>query len=247
MLYHRAMKWILSLPAMACAAALLATGPGALASTESPPSPGAFPEPQRPVAGIVSPQWGNFATRDAAHEVDQIVQRLGIRPGMTVADIGAGSGYDTLRLARIVGPKGLVIGEDVTADYLVALKAAALIEHVNNVRTVLGGPADPELAAGSIDVAIMVHMYHEIAQPYALLYRLAPAFRRGGKLGIEELDRPTERHGTPPALLVCELTAVGYTMLSLEPLQGALGYFAVFAPPSRKTRPSPEAIRACRG
>jgi SAM-dependent methyltransferase len=207
----------------------------------------AFPAPRRPVADIVSPTWGDQARRDGAHEVEQIAGRLGIRAGMTVADIGAGSGYDTLRLARVVGPAGRVIGEDVTPTYLRTLKAAAEAAHLKNVTTVLGSPAEPKLPTGAIDAAIMVHMYHEIAQPYALLYNLAAAFRPGGRLGIEELDRPTQNHGTPPALLVCELAAMGYRKMSLAPLQGGLGYFAVFAPPAPGARPAPGRIKPCGG
>ncbi len=205
-----------------------------------------FPAPQRPVAHIVSPTWGDARERDEAHEVDQIARRLGLKPGMTVGDIGAGRGYDTLRLARVVGPFGLVIGEDVTEPYLQALREAARREGLLNVRTVLGAPDDPRLAPGSLDAAIMVHMYHEIARPYDLLWRLAGAFKTGGRLGIEELDRPTAAHGTPPALLTCELAAVGYRRLSLAPLDGGLGYFAVFAAPAPGARPAPGSIRPCR-
>ncbi len=209
-------------------------------------APPAFPLPQRPVAGIVSPIWGDDGFRDAAREVDQIAGRLKLRPGQTVADIGAGSGYDSLRLAKIVAPGGSVIAEDVTPAYLETLKTSAAARHLGNIHTVLGAVGDPKLAPRSIDAAIMVHMYHEIQRPYELLYNLAPAFRPAGRLGIEELDRPTEQHGTPPALLTCELRAVGYRQLSLAPLRGGLGYFAVFAAPGAETRPSPEHIQACR-
>ncbi len=206
----------------------------------------AFPAVQRPVADIVSPTWGDTATRDAADEVGQITARLGIRPGMTVADIGAGDGYDTLRLAKVVGPGGGVVAEDVTAPYLATLRASIAARRIANVRTVVGDPGDPKLTPRSIDRAIMVHMYHEIARPYALLYHLAVAFRPGGELGVEELDRPTQNHGTPPKLLVCELNAAGYRMVSLAPLKGGIGYFAVFAVPATPAMVSPRAASACR-
>ncbi len=226
------------------------TAPLCVALLASPWMAGAasvFPTPARPVADIVSPTWGDASRRDAAREAEQIAARLSLRPGMILADIGAGSGYDTLRLAKVVAPSGQVIAEDVMPRYLESLKGAVAAGHIANVRTVVGTPADPKLAPGSIDAAIMVHMYHEIQQPYALLYNLAPAFRPGGQLGIEEAARPTALHGTPPALLVCELAAVGYRRLSLAPMTGGMGYFAVFAPPAAARRPKPEAIRACRG
>lgn len=206
----------------------------------------AFPAVQRPVADIVSPTWGDAATRDAADEAGQITARLGIRPGMTVADIGAGDGYDTLRLAKVVGPGGRVIAEDVTAPYLATLRATLASRRIGNVRTVVGDPGDPALAARSIDRAIMIHMYHEITRPYALLYHLARAFRPGGRLGIEELDRPTQIHGTPPKLLVCELNAAGYRTMELSPLKGGIGYFAVFAAPAAPAMASVRAAAACR-
>jgi len=166
---------------------------------------------------------------------------------MTVADIGAGAGYDALRLAPIVGPRGSVIAEDVTPAYIQTLRVAVLARRISNIKALLGAPSDPGLAPASIDAAIMVQMYHEIEHPYALVYNLVPAFRGGGPLGIEELDRPTQFHGTPPALLSCELQAVGYRRLSLAPLAGGLGYFAIFAAPHPGARPRPERIKACGG
>ena len=204
-----------------------------------------FPRPDRPVAGIVSPTWGEAEVRDHAAEVRQIAARLSLRRGQTVADIGAGDGYDALRLARLLGPDGRVIAEDITAGYLQALQAKAQAQHAANIVYDLGEAGDPRLPPRSIDAAIMVHMYHEIAQPYALLYNLAPAFKAGGRLGVEELDRPTAAHGTPPALLACEIKASGYRQLSSAPLTGGIGYFAVFAPPATGERPDPSRIRPC--
>lgn len=207
-------------------------------SNPAPLPPQAFPSPTRPVAPVVSPTWGDHGQRDRDQEVSQITARLRIRAGMTVADIGAGSGYDTVRLAPVVGPGGRVIAEDVTPAYLNLLRRTLAQTRIGNVDIVRGSTADPRLARGSIDRAIMVHMYHEIAQPYGLLARLAPAFKPGGLLGIEELDRATALHGTPPALLRCELEASGYHLVALNPLKGSLGYFAVFSPPKPGWRPS---------
>jgi ubiquinone/menaquinone biosynthesis C-methylase UbiE len=195
----------------------------------------------RPVAPIVSPVWSNPERRDQAHEVEQIATRLALRPGMTVADIGAGSGYDTLRLAKGVGPRGHVVAEDVTPQYLNQLRSTVAAAGLKNVTVVLGDADDPKLAPRSINAAIMVHMYHEIQQPMALLAALAPAFKMGGRLGIEELDRPTQAHGTPPKLLVCELAAAGYRLVDMAPLTGGLGYFAVFQPPTAR---SPSVVHA---
>src|SRR5690606_21290842 len=85
----------------------------------------AFPAPERPVADIVSPVWNNPDRREAAGEVEQIVERMGVRPDMTVADIGAGDGFIAVRLSPVVGARGRVIAQDVTADYLRKLDTEA--------------------------------------------------------------------------------------------------------------------------
>ena len=203
-----------------------------------------FPAVARPVAPIISPSWGDSKQRDSAHEVQQIAGRLKLHPGMSVGDLGAGSGYDTLRLAHLLGPSGRVVAEDVDPATLQALSTLATQRRLSNVVIALGEPQDPRLPPRSLDAAILVHMYHEIAHPYAFLYNLAGAMRPGARIGVEELARPTLEHGTPPALLRCEFEAVGYHTESLAPLSGGLGYFAVFAAPA--TPPAPQRIRACR-
>ncbi|MGY8663655.1 methyltransferase domain-containing protein [Bradyrhizobium sp. UFLA05-109] len=202
-----------------------------------------FPAPQRPVAPIVSPT--REVRRDSLDESGQIARILELKPGMTVGDIGAGSGYHTLRLSPLVGPTGSVIAEDVTRDYLVELGEHVAQLKLSNVKLALGEPHDPRLPAASLDAAILVHMYHEIAQPYAFLYNLAPALKSGARIGIVDLERPTERHGTPIELLRCELSAVGYREIVTHQLAGDSGYLAVFSPPQDASRKSPHEIVAC--
>ena len=206
----------------------------------------AFPKPKRPVADIVSPIWYGERERDAAGEPRQLARLLGIKPGMTVADIGAGSGYYVVRLAPIVGPNGRIIAQDVVPEYLRSLRNRVRDLGLQNVTISLGEPHDPRLPAHSLDAAILVHMYHEIAQPYALLYNLIPALKSGARVGIIDAVRSTSEHGTPPSLLRCELAAVGYREISLDRLTGSDAYLAVFAPPSIASRTRPEAMVACK-
>ena len=117
---------------------------------------------------------------------------------------------------------------------------------LQNVTVSLGEPHDPRLPADSVDVAILVHMYHEITQPYALLYNLVPALKPGARVGIVDAFAPTSEHGTPPSVLRCELAAVGYREISLDRLDGSNAYLAIFAPPSVASRKRPEAIAACK-
>jgi SAM-dependent methyltransferase len=205
----------------------------------------AFPKPDRPVAAIVSPIWHDEKERDDAGEPGQLVRLLGIKSGMTVADIGAGSGYYVVRLSPIVGSNGRVIAEDVTPEYLRGLRNRVHELGLQNVTISRGEPHDPRLPADSLDIAILVHMYHEIAQPYALLYNLVPALKPGARVGIIDAFRPTPEHGTPPALLRCELAAVGYREISLDRLTGSDAYLAIFAPPSVAGRMQPDAMVAC--
>ncbi|KRR07545.1 methyltransferase type 11 [Bradyrhizobium valentinum] len=204
-----------------------------------------FPAPQRPVAQIVSPGRASEEHRDSLNEAGEIARLLELKPGMTVADIGAGSGYHTVRLSRLVGPTGAVIAQDVTRKYLIALARRTQRLRLTNVTFALGKPHDPRLPASSLDAAILVHMYHEVAQPYAFLYNLAPALRPGARIGIVDLERPTSEHGTPIGLLRCELTAVGYREVATHQLAGDGGYLAVFSPPEPGDRKAPRDVVAC--
>lgn len=204
----------------------------------------AFPAPDRPVASIISPIWASEDERRSADETGQVFGLLGIKTGMRVADVGAGSGYYTMLLARAVGPKGEVIAQDITPDYLAALQKRVLKARLSNVKVGLGEEHDPRLPPGALDAAVLIHMYHEIAQPYALLFNLATAMKPDSLVGIVDLDRSTDEHGTPPELLRCELAAVGYREAGFHMLRGGVGYLAIFKPPLQA--PIPSAIVPCR-
>ncbi|HEX2561420.1 class I SAM-dependent methyltransferase [Phenylobacterium sp.] len=205
-----------------------------------------FPEPDRPIAEIVSSTWSSGPDRDKADESGQLIRALGVGPGMAVADIGAGSGYHALRLSPVVGPEGRVYAQDVTEAYLAQLRQELTRRGISNVEIVVGAADDPKLPPAAVDRAILAHMYHEIAQPYALMWNLVPSLRPGARVGILDVDRLPEHHGTPPALLKCELEAVGYRQTDFLTLQGGLGYLAIFEPPALDARPAPEDIRPCR-
>ena len=195
------------------------------------------------MAAIVSPSYSEEGTRDTSGEAERVMDRLGIKPGVRVADIGAGEGYYTLRLVRRLGPGATLYATDVETKYLARLGERLQREGVSGVTLVLGGPRDPRLPPQSIDVAILSHVYHEIENPYEFLYRLQPAFAPGGRVAVIETDRPTESHGTPPTLLRCELAAGGYREIDFVSLTPAEGYLAVFAPPP--ALPAIESIKAC--
>jgi len=202
-----------------------------------------FPAPDRPVASIVSPAYSNETTRDQRHEADRVLNRLGVQPGMRVADIGAGDGYYTVRLARRLGRGATLYAEDVKAEYLRGLASRLRREGLTAVTLVQGEPGDPKLPVASVDLAILAHMYHEIENPYEFLYRLRASLAPGARVAIIDLDKLTQDHGTPPALLRCELGAIGYREIDFSSLAPADGYLAVFVPPD--ALPAVEAIRPC--
>src|SRR5271169_1804560 len=206
----------------------------------------AFPAPGRPVAGIVTDIWHDEASRDRAGEAERVMNLLGVKAGLDVADIGAGSGYYTVRLAHRVGPRGHVFAEDVVPEYLERLARRVRTEGLAaTVRVVRGDPHDPRLLPGSVDLALLVHMYHEVQQPYGLLWNLRPALKPNARVAVIDARRQTEVHGTPPDLLKCELAAVGYRQTAFYDLQEGT-YLAVFAPPGPGSGPaSPAAIRPC--
>jgi len=203
-----------------------------------------FPAADRPVATIVSARWSDEESRDRLNEAGQVMALAGIKPGMTVADIGAGEGYYTIRLAQRVGDKGRVVAEDIIPEIRDALATRVVRERLNNVSVRLGLPADPRLPEGSFDRVLMVHMYHEIESPYEFLWRLRPSLTPDGQVIVVDANRPTEHHGTPPELLKCEFGAVGYALVSMRPMPSAGGYIAIFK--AAGERPEPGTIKACR-
>jgi len=203
-----------------------------------------FPKPDRPVARIVSPAYSSEEARDRKGEAERVLDRLGVRAGLRVADLGAGDGYYTVRLARRLGPSATVYAEDVEAGHLDRLRARLTRDGITGVTLVHGTPGDPKLPEASIDLAVLSHMYHEIENPFEFLFRLRPALAPGARVAIIDLDKPTREHGIPPELLRCELAAVGYREVDTVSLAPADGYLAVFVPPA--TLPAPEAIRRCR-
>ena len=203
-----------------------------------------FPAADRPVATILSPRWSTEEARDRLNEAAQVMDLAGIKRDMTVADIGAGEGYYTVRLGTRVGKKGRVVAEDIVPDTIQKLAGRVIRERLDNVSVRLGLPADPRLPENSFDRVLMVHMYHEIESPYEFLWRLRPALAPDGQVVVVDANRPTQDHGTPPALLKCEFAAVGYTLSSIRPRPSAGGYIAIFQ--AQGERPEPSAIRACK-
>ncbi len=203
-----------------------------------------FPEANRPVAPTVATRWDDEDVRDRLGEADDVMNQSDIRAGMTVADIGAGDGYYTVRLASRVGANGRVLAQDILPNVIERLGDRIARERLENVSIRLGAADDPRLPANSFDRVLMVHMYHEIAEPYAFLWRLWPALRSGGQVIVVDGNRPIANHGTPLSLLICEFQAAGYRPVAFVDKPNAGGYLVRFA--RAENRPAPNAIRPCK-
>jgi ubiquinone/menaquinone biosynthesis C-methylase UbiE len=225
---------------MSTRAALLALLALAGCHKQAPADP--FPLPHRPVSPIVSPRYSNEDARDSVKEAQTVMRLADLQPGMKVADIGAGEGYYTVRLAPLVGKKGRVLAEDIVPGTRDFLAARVQRENLDNVAVRLGKENDPLLPERSFDRIFMIHMYHEIERPSEFLWHLRDALAPKGRIVVVDADRPTDRHGTPPRLLMCEFAALGYGLTRFERLTGD-AYFAQFEPNAPK--PAPAGIPTC--
>lgn len=238
------MRFLKVIPLLLTAAVLASCKPGA-SDDGRLESSRAFPQPDRPVSEAIGTEFSTEAARDQAGEAQKLMDWANIKPGTTVADIGAGEGYYTVRLAERVGAKGRVLAQDINRGALDRLAERVLRERpLEKVTIQEGGLDDPRLPKGSFDRIFMVHMYHEVTEPYAFLWRLRPALAKGGQVIVVDRDRPTNEHGIPPKLLFCEFEAVGYRLQEFVERKEVGAYFARFELVGE--RPKPSAIKACK-
>lgn len=202
-----------------------------------------FPRPFRPVSALAGNQFSTEDQRDNLGEAKVVMDLAQIGEGTTVADIGAGEGYYTVRLAERVGPKGRVLAQDIDAKAIQRLGQRVEREKLDNVSIKTGQPDDPGLPEASFDRIFLVHMYHEVAEPYPFLWRLRPALRQGGQVVVVDSDRPTDQHGMPPQLLFCEFQAVGFRLVEFVRKPELKGYYAQFE--AVGGRSAPGSIKPC--
>jgi len=172
--------------------------------------------------GVEGAEWLDRAERDQEEDPDRAVDILKLQKGATVADIGAGSGYITERLAARVGPAGRVLANDVQPQMLELLAMRLARKKIGNVTLVQGTIDDPKLALESVDLALMVDVYHEFSQPQAMLRHLRAALKPGGRLVLLEYRkedpsipiRPEHKMSVAEAKL--EVEAEGFTLSNVD-------------------------------
>lgn len=216
----------------------------ALLSCRAEPDEHRFPKPDRPVASIVGDSFSTEQARDRLGEFNRVVELADVRPGMWVADVGAGEGYYAIRLSPVVGRRGRVLAEDIVPGVRDRLAERVQRDNLDNVAVMLGEADDPKLPPSSFDRIFLVHMYHEVESPYAFLWNVRKALKHRGRIIVVEAARPPERHGLMPAVLRCEFAAVGLKLVRFEWLPEDGAYFAAFEQDG--PRPKPSAIKPCK-
>jgi len=184
----------------------------------APPARLVHPLTGRPIAGVATDAgWMERASREAEESPDRALAVIGIRPGMTVADIGAGSGYMTMRIAPLVGPMGKVYATDIQPALLRLLRQKLGEAEVSNVEVALGSETDTGLPENSIDVALLVDVYHEFQRPKEMLRSIRRSIKPAGQLVLIEYRKedpaipiaPTHRLSVVEAR--AEIEAEGFT------------------------------------
>ncbi|HUP67516.1 MAG TPA: methyltransferase domain-containing protein [Sphingomicrobium sp.] len=217
----------------------------ALASCRAQPGEPKFPQARRDVAPIVGGTFSTEDARDRLGEAEEVMKLAGVKPGMSVADVGAGEGYYTVRLARMVGRTGRVLAEDIVPEVRDSLSDRVQRESLDNVSVKLGTPENAMLPDQSFDRIFLVHMYHEVESPYAFLWHLRDGVKADGLVVVVDSNRAVKRHGIPPAQLKCEFAAINMAPVKFSMLTGGEAYLMAFRASGPK--PAPDQIRACRG
>lgn len=188
---------------------------------------------QRPTS---TPYTGNLSIfdtpgRDQRLQIQRVMNLLGIKAGSSVADIGAGSGWFSLRAAARVGTGGVVYAEDINPEAVKYIGDRIQKEKLSNVKTVLGSADDPKLPVDSIDAVLLLKVYHEVAHPVVLMTKLKPSLRSGAKIGIIDRNGNGTNHGVNSDVIKREMAEAGFRLLSSYDFTKADGqdYFLVFA------------------
>jgi len=222
---HNSLLWSLFLfcsilALLGCATTRFTRRPSSVAA---PPSPTATLENAQEQSDAINrptskPYTGELSIfedpkRDENLQPDRIMDILGIKQGSNVADIGAGSGWFTVRAARRVGNGGIVYAVDINRDYLDYIENRSKRESLANIRVILGKEDDPLLPAKSVDAVLLLKTYHEVAQPIRLLRRVRDAMRAGALLGIIDRNGKGDDHGLDKEVVIKEAGRAGFALV----------------------------------
>ena len=173
-----------------------------------------------------------YPDRDQKLHIDRVMDILDIAPGKSVADIGAGSGWFTVRAAARVTPSGQVYAEDINSDAIDYIKNRAAKVNLANIHTVLGDAEDTRLPPSSVDAVLILKTYHEFEHPIPLMKRLRASLKPGAKIGIIDRNGNGTDHGIMPDLVEHEMSQAGYRRIGKYDFTKDDGqdYFLIFTP-----------------
>ena len=167
--------------------------------------------------------------RDERLQINRVMDILAIVPGKTVADIGAGSGWFTVRAAKRVGETGTVYAVDINPEAIRYIEARVRKQNLHNVKPVLGKPDDPLLPA-KVDAVLLLKTYHEVAQPITLLRNLRSSLAAGARIGVIDRNGNGENHGVSREVVIREANEGGYRLLQqYDFVKDGMDYFLVFS------------------
>ena len=171
-----------------------------------------------------------YPDRDKKLQINRVMDLLGITAGKNVADIGAGSGWFTVRASKRVGPTGAVLAEEINPLAVEYIGKRVIKEGITNVRTVLGRPDDPMLPPESVDAVLLLKVYHEIAHPVEFMKKLKPALHPGAKVGIIDKNGNGEDHGLNHKIVEKEMDEAGFKLAATYDFTKPDGedYFLIF-------------------
>jgi ubiquinone/menaquinone biosynthesis C-methylase UbiE len=192
------------------------------------PSSGEQRKTSEPYTGDLS--VFDSAGRDERLQINRVMNILGIANGKSVADIGAGSGWFTVRAAKRVGDGGNVYAVDINPEAIRYIEDRAEKERLQNVKTILSKPDDPLLPADSVDAVLLLKTYHEVAHPVVLLQNLRAALRSGAKVGVIDRNGNGEDHGVGRDIVIREASEAGFKLAAqYDFVKGdKMDYFLVF-------------------
>ncbi len=160
--------------------------------------------------------------------INRVMDILGIAPGKTVADIGAGSGWFTVRAAQRVGATGTVYAIDINPEAIRYISARIRKANLRNVKPILGKPDDP-LLPGTVDAVLLLKTYHEVARPITLLSNLRPSLAAGARVGVIDRNGNGQNHGVAREIVIREANDAGYQLLEqYDFVKDGMDYFLVF-------------------
>ncbi len=220
--FGRALRWLAAMVVLLAGLWM----PSPVTAQSAPPAPER--KTSTPYTGDLS--IFDLPGRDERLQINRVMDLLSIEPGRSVADIGAGSGWFTVRAAHRLASSGTVYAVDINPEAIRYIEQRAKKEQLHNIKTILSKPDDPQLPPDSVNAVLLLKTYHEIAHPIALLSNLRSSLKPGAKIGIIDRNGNGENHGVSKDVVIREAAQAGYELRDFQDFVKGDGmdYFLIF-------------------